>query len=143
MSNGINKVMLIGHLGANPEVITTKTGNKMATFSIATESRYQDKNSGEQIKNVEWHRIVSFGKTARVVTEYVSKGSQLYVEGSLQTRKWTDKKGSDRYTTEIIEKNIVILSSKTSVEAIKPGIEIKNDVVYNLEDFPWQSNINN
>ena len=143
MSNGINKVMLIGHLGANPEVITTKTGNKMATFSIATESRYQDKNSGEQIKNVEWHRIVSFGKTARVVTEYVSKGSQLYVEGSLQTRKWTDKKGSDRYTTEIIAKNIVILSSKTSVEAIKPGIEIKNDVVYNLEDFPWQSNINN
>ena len=109
MSKGINKVILLGHLGANPEVITTKSGKEMATFSIATESLYRDHDSGEQIKNTEWHRIVTFGSLARIVKEYLEKGSHIYLSGSLKTRKWTDKSGSDKYITEVIGKELVML----------------------------------
>jgi len=128
MSLGINKVMLIGRLGSNPEVITTKGGIQMASFSIATESNYVDKHSGEKVKNIEWHRIVTFGALANIVNDYIFKGSQIYIEGALQTRKWTDKAGSDRYTTEVLGKNILMLSNKNKEDIQK---------TYSEKDFPF------
>lgn len=136
MSHGINKVMLIGRLGSNPEVITTKTGKQMASFSIATESHYIDKNTDEKVKNVEWHRIVTFGALANIVNDYVVKGSQVYIEGSLQTRKWTDKSGSDRYTTEVAGRSVVLLSNKSRDEVNKT-INDKDDAIPGWDDIPF------
>ena len=136
MSYGINKVMLIGRLGANPEVITTKAGTQMASFSIATESHYIDKPSGEKVKNVEWHRIVAFGALANIVNAYVFKGSQVYIEGALQTRKWTDKGGSDRYTTEVLGKNILMLSNKIR-DVTNSTINAKDGAIPGLDDEPF------
>lgn len=99
MSN-LNKVMLIGRLGRDPEVRHTREGNAVATLSLATSETWKDK-SGERQEKTEWHRIVLFGRQAEIAGEYLSKGRLVYVEGSLETRKWTDKAGADRYTTEV------------------------------------------
>jgi len=136
MSHGINKVMLIGRLGSNPEVITTKTGKQMASFSIATESYYIDKNTDEKVKNVEWHRIVTFGALANIVNDYVFKGSQVYIEGALQTRKWKDKNENDRYTTEVVGKSIVLLSNKSRDENNKTFND-KDDAIPGWDDIPF------
>ena len=136
MSYGINKVMLIGRLGANPEVITTKSGTQMASFSIATESHYIDKHSDEKVKSVEWHRIVTFGALTNIVNDYVFKGTQVYIEGALQTRKWTDKSGSDRYTTEVVGKSIVLLSHNLRDETNKTSND-KNDAIPGWDDIPF------
>lgn len=136
MSYGINKVILLGRLGANPEVTTTKPGNEMASFSIATESKYIDKNSGEKISNTEWHRIVTFGAVARIIREYVFKGSQIYIEGSLKTRKWKDKSGSEHYITEVIGRELVMLDSKNSEKQNKEKI-IYHSVNDDFDDIPF------
>ncbi|MGL5290828.1 MAG: single-stranded DNA-binding protein [Vibrionaceae bacterium] len=101
-TRGINKVILVGNLGDNPEVRYLPNGNAVANITIATSESWRDKNSGEMREKTEWHRVVLFGKLAQVAGEYLKKGSQVYIEGQLQTRKWQDQSGQDRYTTEII-----------------------------------------
>jgi single-strand DNA-binding protein len=100
-SRGVNKVILIGNLGNEPDVRYTQSGEAMATISIATSESWRDKNSGETQERTEWHRVVFFGKLAEIVKQYLHKGSKVYVEGQLRTRKWQDKDGQDRYTTEV------------------------------------------
>ncbi len=101
-NRGINKVILIGHLGQDPEVRYMPSGNAVANISLATSESWRDKQTGEQRERTEWHRVVFFGKLAEIVGEYLRKGSQVYVEGRLQTRKWQDQSGQDKYTTEIV-----------------------------------------
>lgn len=102
MSNGINKVILVGNCGQDPEVRYLPNGGAVANLSLATSESWTDKNSGQKQEKTEWHRIAFFGKLADVVAQYVKKGSKLYVEGKLQTRKWQDQSGNDKYTTEIV-----------------------------------------
>lgn len=101
-SKGVNKVILVGHLGQEPEVRYMPNGGAVANFSLATSETWRDKQTGEQKEKTEWHRVVVFGKLAEIAGEYLQKGSQVYIEGALQTRKWTDTQGIERYTTEII-----------------------------------------
>ena len=102
MSRGINKVILIGNLGADPEVRYMPSGDAVANVNIATSESWKDKHTGEAKERTEWHRVVFFGKVAEVVDKYVKKGSKIYVEGQLRTRKWQGQDGQDRYTTEIV-----------------------------------------
>jgi len=109
----LNKVTLIGNLGADPDVRYMPTGGAVTNISLATTFRWKDKQSGERKENTEWHRIVFYNRLAEVVGEYLRKGSQVYVEGRLQTRKWQDKEGVDRYTTEIVASEMQMLGSRT------------------------------
>jgi single-strand DNA-binding protein len=103
MQKGINKVILVGNLGRDPDVRYTQSGAAVATLALATSESWRDKNTGEQREKTEWHRVALFGKLAEVAGEYLRKGSQVYIEGQLQTRKWQDQQsGQDRYTTEIV-----------------------------------------
>jgi single-strand DNA-binding protein len=102
MAGGINKVILVGNLGQDPEIRYTADGRPIATFSIATSETWKDKNSGERREKTEWHRVVVFGKLAEICGQYLAKGRQVYIEGKLQTRKWQGQDGQDRYTTEIV-----------------------------------------
>ncbi len=101
-SRGVNKVILVGHLGQDPEVRYMPNGGAVATLSLATSETWRDKQSGEQKEKTEWHRVVLFGKLAEIAGEYLRKGSQVYIEGALRTRKWADQSGQDRYTTEVV-----------------------------------------
>jgi len=109
----LNKVTLIGNLGADPEVRYMPTGGAVTNISLATTFRWKDKQSGERKDNTEWHRVVFFNRLAEVVGEYLRKGSQVYVEGRLQTRKWKDKDGVDRYSTEIVATEMQMLGSRS------------------------------
>lgn len=109
--SGVNKVLLIGNLGKDPEIRNTPGGTAVANFSIATSEKFKDKN-GERQERTEWHRLVAFNRTAEVVGEYLHKGSKVFIEGRLQTRKWTDKEGVERYSTEIIVDNLQMLDGK-------------------------------
>lgn len=102
MARGVNKVILVGNVGNDPDVRFTPAGSAVANLTIATSEKWMDKQSGQPREKTEWHRIVIFGKTAEIVQQYVRKGSKLYIEGKLQTRKWQDNSGQDRYTTEIV-----------------------------------------
>lgn len=103
MAGSVNKVMLIGNVGKDPEIRMTQDGSKLASFSLATSESRRDKGSGERIEKTEWHRIVVFNEhIAEVIEKFVKKGSKLYIEGQLQTRKWTDQSGVERFTTEIV-----------------------------------------
>lgn len=103
MSGSVNKVILVGNLGADPEIRTLNNGGKVAQLSIATSERWRDRNSGEQRERTEWHRVVIFSEgLVRVVEQYLKKGAKVYLEGQLQTRKWQDQSGQDKYTTEIV-----------------------------------------
>lgn len=102
VSRGINKVILIGYLGQEPEIRYMTNGGMVTHISIATSVSWKDKQTNEFKEKTEWHRVVLFGKLAEIASEYLHKGSQVYIEGSLQTRKWQDQNGQDRYTTEII-----------------------------------------
>ena len=103
MAGSVNKVILVGNVGRDPEIRSTQDGQKIANFTLATSETWRDKNSGERKERTEWHRIVVFNeRVADVVEKYVRKGSKLYIEGALQTRKWTDQSGQERYTTEVV-----------------------------------------
>lgn len=102
MSGSVNKVIIIGNCGKDPEVRTMQNGSKVANLSLATSESWKDKATGERKEKTEWHRVVVFGALADIVERYVKKGSKVYVSGSLQTRKWTDKDGHDKYSTEIV-----------------------------------------
>ncbi len=110
--SGVNKVILVGRLGKDPEVKFLPSGGAVANVSIATSEKWNDKNTGQPVEKTEWHRVVIFGKLAEVVRQYVFKGSQIYVEGKLETRKWQDQSGQDRYTTEIKAHSMQMLDSK-------------------------------
>ncbi|EOE1544252.1 single-stranded DNA-binding protein [Providencia rettgeri] len=101
-SKGVNKVILIGHLGQDPEIRYMPAGGAVANLTLATSESWRDKQSGEMREKTEWHRVCIFGKLAEVAGEYLKKGSQVFIEGSLQTRKWQDQSGQDRYTTEVV-----------------------------------------
>jgi single-strand DNA-binding protein len=112
MARGVNKVILIGNLGRDPEVRYSPSGQAIANVTIATSESWKDKTSGEKQEKTEWHRVVFFGRLAEIAGEYLKKGSQVYVEGRLQTRKWQDKDGQDRYTTEIVANEMQMLGSR-------------------------------
>lgn len=101
-SRGINKVILVGNLGQDPDVRYMPNGSAVANITIATSDSWRDKATGEQREKTEWHRVVLFGKLAEVAGQYLKKGSQVYIEGQLQTRKWQDQSGQDRYSTEVV-----------------------------------------
>ena len=102
MARGVNKVILIGNLGVDPETRYTANGNPVTNLSLATDESYKDRNTGQMVPRTEWHRIVMFNKIAEIAGQYLRKGSKVYIEGRLQTRKWQDQSGQDRYTTEIV-----------------------------------------
>ncbi len=112
MARGVNKVILIGHLGADPETRAMPSGSSVANLRIATTESWRDKQSGEQQERTEWHRVALFGRLAEVAGEYLRKGSQVYIEGSLRTRKWQDKQGNERYSTEIVANDMQMLGGR-------------------------------
>ena len=114
MSRGVNKVILVGNLGQKPEMRYTATQSAVANLSIATTESWKDKESGEMRDKTEWHRVVYFGKLAEIVEKYLDKGSSVYIEGKLQTRKWQDKSGADRWTTEIVGNELTMLGSRAA-----------------------------
>ena len=113
MARGVNKVILIGNLGSDPELRYTPSGSAVANVNLATTETWRDKVSGELQDRTEWHRIVFFNRLAEIVGEYLRKGSKVYIEGSLRTRKWQDKNGIERHTTEIIANEMHILDSRS------------------------------
>ncbi len=112
MARGVNKVILVGNLGRDPEVRYSPNGQAVANATIATSESWKDKTTREKQERTEWHRLVFFGRLAEIAGEYLKKGSQIYVEGRLQTRKWQDKDGNDRYTTEIVANDMQMLGSR-------------------------------
>ena len=109
---GVNKVILVGSLGANPQTKNFPNGGSYAQFSIATSERWQDQRSGEWRENTEWHRIVAHGRLGEIATQYLKKGAKVYIEGSLHTRKWTDEKRIERYVTEVKAIHLQMLDSQ-------------------------------
>lgn len=112
MVRGVNRVILIGNLGADPEVRYTQSNSAFCTLSVATSEHWNDKQTGEKREQTEWHRVVAFRRLAEVMGEYLKKGSKVYIEGKLQTRKWQDQNGQDRYTTEIVASEMQMLDSR-------------------------------
>ena len=112
MARGINKVILVGNLGADPEVRYTASGTAITSLSVATSESWTDKQSGEKQERTEWHRVKLFGRLAEIAGEYLKKGRPVYVEGRLKTRKWTDKDGVEKYTTEIVADQMQLLGSR-------------------------------
>ena len=112
MTRGINKVILVGNLGKDPEVRYTADSRAIANITIATSEQWKDKNTGQTNEKTEWHRVVMFNRLGEIAGEYLKKGSQVYIEGKLQTRKWQDQNGQDRYTTEIVANEMQMLGGR-------------------------------
>ncbi len=117
----VNKVILIGNLGRDPEVRYTPSGSAVCNVSLATTRNWKDKNSGERVEETEWHRVVFYDRLAEIAGEYLKKGRQVYVEGRLKTRKWTDKDGVEKYTTEVIATDMTMLGSREGMGAPDEG----------------------
>jgi single-strand DNA-binding protein len=121
--SGVNKVILVGNLGANPEMRFTQGGQAVANLRLATTERWTDKN-GQKQEATEWHRVVVWGKQAEIVGQYLTKGRQVYIEGSIRTRQWQDQQGQKRYTTEIVARNVQMLGGRGE----RPGEEVATTV---------------
>ncbi len=121
MARGINKVILIGNLGADPQTRYMPSGGAVTNFNIATSESWRDRQTGEQQERTEWHRVVCFQRLAEIAGEYLRKGSKVYIEGRLQTRKWQDQSGQDRYTTEIVANEMQMLDSRGGGEGMGGG----------------------
>jgi single-strand DNA-binding protein len=121
MARGVNKVILVGNLGADPETRYTASGAAIANINIATSESWKDKQTGENQERTEWHRVVFFNRLAEIVGEYLRKGSQVYVEGSLRTRKWQGQDGQDRYTTEVVASEMQMLGSRQGEGSSQPA----------------------
>ncbi len=119
MARGINKVILIGNLGADPETRHTAGGNAVTNLSLATSESWRDRQSGDMQEKTEWHRVVMFSKLAEIAGEYLRKGSKVYIEGRLQTRKWQDRDGNDRWTTEIVANDMQMLDGRGGSEPLE------------------------
>ena len=120
MARGVNKVILVGNLGKDPEVKYTANGAAVANITVATSESWNDKQTGEKQEKTEWHRVVFFRRLAEIAGEYLRKGSQVYIEGKLQTRKWQDQNGQDRYTTEIVANEMQMLGSRGGDGGARP-----------------------
>ena len=114
MSKGINKVILVGNLGKDPDATITASGAAICNITVATSENWKDKQTGEKVEKTEWHRVVAFQRLAEIMGEFLRKGSQVYIEGKLQTRKWQDQNGQDRYTTEVVARDMQMLGGRTS-----------------------------
>ena|SRR5665811_344342 len=112
MARGVNKVILVGNLGKDPEVKYTASGAAVTNITVATSESWNDKQTGEKVEKTEWHRVVAFQRLAEIMGEYLRKGSQVYLEGRLQTRKWQDQNGQDRYMTEIVANEMQMLGTR-------------------------------
>jgi single-strand DNA-binding protein len=112
MARGVNKVILVGNLGKDPDMKYTASGAAIANITIATSESWNDKQTGEKVEKTEWHRVVAFQRLAEIMGEYLRKGSQVYIEGKLQTRKWQDQNGQDRYTTEVVANDMQMLGAR-------------------------------
>lgn len=123
MARGVNKVILVGNLGKDPESRYLASGAAVSNITIATSEGWKDKQTNEMKERTEWHNVVFFGKLAEIAGEYLRKGSQVYVEGSLRTRKWQDRDGNDRYTTEIVASDMQMLGSRQSGGGSSSGFE--------------------
>ncbi|KPK58857.1 MAG: single-stranded DNA-binding protein [Gammaproteobacteria bacterium] len=123
MARGINKVILVGNLGADPETRYTPSGSAVTKIRVATTESWKDRQSGERQERTEWHRVVFFGRLAEIAGEYLKKGSQVYVEGGLRTDKWQDQSGQDRYTTEIVASEMQMLGGRPGAGAPASGSE--------------------
>ncbi len=117
MARGVNKAIIVGNVGQDPEVRYMPSGSAVAEVSVATSEQWKDKQSGEKQERTEWHKVTFFGRLAEIVGEYVRKGSQIYVEGSIRTEKWQDKQGQDRYTTKIIANEMQMLGGRSGGSA--------------------------
>jgi single-strand DNA-binding protein len=124
MARGINKVILVGNLGQDPETRYMPSGKAVTNLRLATSDSWKDKQTGEQREQTEWHSVVMYDRLAEIAAEYLRKGSQIYVEGRLKTRKWQDKEGKDRYTTEIIANEMQMLGSRRGA---RPGAEPRGE----------------
>ena len=120
MARGINKVILVGNLGADPETRYMPSGSAVTNLSVATSESWKDKQSGEQKERTEWHKVVMFDRLAEIAAEYLRKGSQVYIEGKLQTRKWQDRDGNDRWTTEIRANEMQMLGGRAGAGGAAP-----------------------
>jgi single-strand DNA-binding protein len=116
MARGINKVILIGNLGQDPDTRFSGAGSAITNLNLATDESYKDKQTGQLVPKTEWHRVVLFNRLAEIAKDYLRKGSKVYIEGRLQTRKWQDQQGQDRYTTEIVANELQMLDSKGSMD---------------------------
>jgi single-strand DNA-binding protein len=121
----INKAILVGRLGRDPEIRYTPSGVAVANFSIATSERWKDKETGDMQERTEWHRIVAFGKLGEICGEYLAKGKLVYIEGRIQTRDWEDKEGNKRYTTEIVASQMKMLEAREGGDAYRPSAPAK------------------
>jgi single-strand DNA-binding protein len=136
---GVNKVIILGSLGQDPEVKFTQGGAAITNISVATSEKWKDKNTGQMQERTEWHRVVIFNKLAEIAGEYLKKGSKVYLEGSLRTRKWQGQDGSDRYTTEIVADEMQMLDSKVEGKELQKGVQQSAQQNNNSfdEDVPW------
>lgn len=117
MARGVNKVILVGNLGKDPEMRYTADSKAVANLTVATAEQWKDRNTGQNQEKTEWHRVVAFGRLAEIMGEYLKKGSQVYIEGKIQTRKWQDQQGQDRYTTEIVANEMQMLGGRAGGSA--------------------------
>ncbi len=132
--SSVNKVIIIGNLGKDPEINHMPNGGTVANVTIATSDSWKDKNTGEKQERTEWHRVVFFRKLAEIVEKWVKKGSKIYIEGRLQTRKWTDKNGQDRYTTEIVADQMTMLGGKTEPNIQAPQQQAPQQMPDDFDD---------
>lgn len=128
MARGVNKAIVLGNLGQDPDVRYTAGGAAVTNISVATAESWKDKETGQQQERTEWHRVVFFGRLAEIAGEYLRKGSQVYLEGRIQTRKWQDKEGQDRYTTEIVANEMQMLGSRSGGSANYDSAPMNNDM---------------
>jgi single-strand DNA-binding protein len=135
MARGINKVIIVGNLGADPETRAMPSGATVANLRIATSETWKDKQTGEQQERTEWHRVALFGRLGEIAGEYLRKGSQVYIEGSLRTRKWTDKQGNERYTTEIVANEMQMLGGRGGGGGAAPAAGGSADAPRERGDF--------
>lgn len=137
---GVNRVIILGHLGKDVDIRYTADSKAVANFSVATSEEWKDKQTGEKTSKTEWHNIVIFGRLAEIAGEYLRKGSQVYLEGSLRTRKWQDKEGKDHYTTEIIASEMQMIGGKREGEERQEKQEKpqgSNDDGFDDSDIPF------
>ena len=136
MAGGVNKAIIVGNLGDDPKTSVLPQGGAVTNFSVATSESWKDKQTGETKERTEWHKVVMFNRLAEVAGEHLSKGSKVYVEGKIQTRKWKDQSGQDRYTTEIVGTQMQMLDSKESKPQAQPQPQQSNGD-FDSEDIPF------
>lgn len=136
MASGVNKAIIVGNLGDDPKTSVLPQGGAVTNLSVATSESWKDKQTGEMKERTEWHKVVMFNRLAEVAGELLSKGSKVYIEGKIQTRKWKDQSGQDRYTTEIVANQMQMLDSKESKPQAQPQPQ-QNNGDFDSEDIPF------